>query len=86
MYNTIFAGELGDYDPEIHVGNYISEYKILLKQTPAIEDKAMEIHQKQLKGQSPSQVETGFLKLACLLDTYGVDPHPVKVINKLNNK
>lgn len=39
----------------------------------------MEIHQKQLKGQSSSQVETTFLKLACQLDTYGVDPHPVKV-------
>lgn len=38
----------------------------------------MEIHQKQLKGQSASQIETTFLKLACQLDTYGVDPHPVK--------
>ncbi|XP_057659909.1 FERM domain-containing protein 5 isoform X2 [Diorhabda carinulata] len=74
----ILQGELGDYDPEIHVGNYISDMKILLKQTEAIEDKAMEIHQKQLKGQSQSQVETAFLKLACQLDTYGVDPHPVK--------
>ncbi|KAJ8951961.1 hypothetical protein NQ318_013631, partial [Aromia moschata] len=38
----------------------------------------MDIHQKQLKGQSQSQVENTFLKLACQLDTYGVDPHPVK--------
>ncbi|CAG9855198.1 unnamed protein product [Phyllotreta striolata] len=74
----IVQGELGDYDPEIHVGNYISNMKMLLKQTEAIEDKAMDIHQKQLKGQSQSQVETSFLKLACQLDTYGVDPHPVK--------
>ncbi|KAJ8923535.1 hypothetical protein NQ315_010113 [Exocentrus adspersus] len=74
----IIQGELGDYDPEIHTGNYISEFKILLKQTEAIEEKAMEIHQKQLKGQSQSQVENTFLKLACQLDTYGVDPHPVK--------
>lgn len=75
----IIQGELGDYDPEIHVGNYISDYKILLKQTEVIEEKAMEIHQKQLKGQSPSQIENTFLKLASQLDTYGVDPHPVKV-------
>lgn len=75
----IIQSDLGDYDPEIHdVGNYISDYKILLKQTSAIEEKAMEIHQKQLKGQSPTQCETAFLKLACQLDTYGVDPHPVK--------
>nr|XP_023016728.1 FERM domain-containing protein 3-like [Leptinotarsa decemlineata] len=72
------SGELGDYDPEIHVGNYISEMKIFLKQTEAIEEKAMEIHQKQLKGQSQSQVEQAFLKIACHLDSYGVDPHPVK--------
>ncbi|XP_049818275.1 FERM domain-containing protein 5 isoform X2 [Aethina tumida] len=74
----ILQGELGDYDSEIHTGNYVSDFKILLKQTDSIEDKAMEIHQKQLKGQSPSQVENTFLKLACQLDTYGVDPHPVK--------
>lgn len=72
---------MGDYDSEIHTGNYVSDFKILLKQTDSIEDKAMEIHQKQLKGQSPSQVENTFLKLACQLDTYGVDPHPVKVTN-----
>ncbi|CAH0562655.1 unnamed protein product [Brassicogethes aeneus] len=75
----ILQGELGDYDNEIHTGNYVSDIKILLKQTESIEDKAMEIHQKQLKGQSPSQVENTFLKLACQLDTYGVDPHPVKL-------
>lgn len=74
----IIQSDLGDYDPEIHIGNYITDYKILLKQTPAIEEKAMEIHQKQLKGQSPSQCENTFLKLSCQLDTYGVDPHPVK--------
>ncbi|XP_050497417.1 FERM domain-containing protein 5 isoform X1 [Diabrotica virgifera virgifera] len=74
----ILQGEFGDYDPEIHLANYVSDLKILLKQTEAIEEKAMEIHQKQLKGQSQSQVETAFLKLACQLDTYGVDPHPVK--------
>jgi len=41
----------------------------------------MQIHQKQLKGQSFSEIEDSILKLACLLDTYGVDPHPVKVNN-----
>lgn len=66
--------------PDIHAENYVSDYKILLKQTDTIEEKIMEIHQKTLKGQTPSQVESSFLKLACQLDTYGVDPHPVKVI------
>lgn len=53
--------------------------KMLLKQTEALEEKIADIHQRQLKGQDQSQVETSFLKLACQLDTYGVDPHPVKV-------
>lgn len=72
---------MGDHDPEVHVGNYISDYKLLLKQTEIIEDKILEIHQKQLKGQSSSQAENTFLKVSCQLDTYGVDPHPVKVTN-----
>ena len=73
------AAELGDYDPEEHEDNYVSEFKLLLKQTPEIEEKMMEIHQTQLKGQTPAQVENNFLRKACTLDTYGVDPHPVKV-------
>ncbi|KAK9889274.1 hypothetical protein WA026_004553 [Henosepilachna vigintioctopunctata] len=74
----IIQSELGDYDPDVHEGNYVSNLKILLKQTPTIEEKAIEIHQKQLKGEDPSQIESKFLKLACPLDTYGIDPHPVK--------
>ena len=30
-------------------------------------------------GQSPAEVENLFLQKASSLDTYGVDPHPVKV-------
>lgn len=74
------SGELGDYDLEVHEGNYISEHKLLKTQTPTIEEKAMEIHQTQLKGFTPEQAENYFLKLASQLDTYAVDPHPVKVI------
>jgi hypothetical protein len=57
----------------------VSEFNLLLKQTPEIEEKIMDIHQTQLKGQTPAQVESNFLRKACQLDTYGVDPHPVKV-------
>lgn len=73
------SAELGDYDPEEHVENYVSEMKILLKQTQMLEEKMMELHQTQLKGQSPATTENNFLRKACSLDTYGVDPHPVKV-------
>ncbi|XP_076236581.1 FERM domain containing isoform X1 [Calliopsis andreniformis] len=74
----IVQSELGDYNPELHEGNYISAHKLLLKQTEAIEEKAMELHQTQLKGFTPEQAETHFLRLASQLDTYAVDPHPVK--------
>ncbi|CAG5101041.1 Similar to Frmd5: FERM domain-containing protein 5 (Mus musculus) [Cotesia congregata] len=74
----ILHNELGEYDPEIHVGNYISEHKLLLKQTETIEEKAMELHQTQLKGFTAEQAEIHFLRLASQLDTYAVDPHPVK--------
>lgn len=75
----LILGELGDYDPKLHEGNYISEHKLLLKQTEAIEEKAMKLHQTELKGFTPQQAETHFLRLASQLDTYAVDPHPVKV-------
>ncbi|XP_054724794.1 FERM domain-containing protein 3-like [Uloborus diversus] len=74
----IIQSELGDYDPDEHPPNYVSEFKLLLKQTQRIEEKIAEIHQKQLRGKVPADAEICFLRKACLLDTYGVDPHPVK--------
>lgn len=76
---VMFTAELGDYDPAEHTENYVSEMKVLLKQTELIEEKMMELHQTQLKGQSPTTTESNFLRKACTLDTYGIDPHPVKV-------
>ncbi|KAL1449172.1 hypothetical protein WDU94_000393 [Cyamophila willieti] len=73
----ILQEELGDFNPEEHVGNYVSELKILLKQTTYIEEKMMEFHAKLME-QTPEQVETAFLRKAACLDTYGVDPQPVK--------
>lgn len=32
-----------------------------------------------IRGQSPGEIEVLFLEAASKLDTYGVDPHPVKV-------
>ncbi|XP_024879898.1 FERM domain-containing protein 5 isoform X1 [Temnothorax curvispinosus] len=78
LVGCIVQSELGDYDPEIHEGNYISEHKLLKTQTPTIEEKAMELHQTQLKGFTPEQAENYFLRIASQLDTYAVDPHLVK--------
>ncbi|XP_013133155.1 PREDICTED: FERM domain-containing protein 5 isoform X2 [Papilio polytes] len=80
--------ELGDYDPSIHVGNYVTEMRLLLRQTDAIEARIQELHREPVegtacgaggvKGLSTQEAERTFLKIACQLDTYGVDPHPVK--------
>ncbi|XP_015365170.1 PREDICTED: FERM domain-containing protein 3-like [Diuraphis noxia] len=74
----ILQAELGDFNPEEHIDNYVSELKILLKQTLQLEEKMMDIHKNELKGKSAAEMETIFLKKACVLDTYGVDPHAVK--------
>lgn len=51
------------------------------KQTPATEREIMEIHQLELKGHLPEEMEASFLRKASILDSYGIDPHPVKVDN-----
>lgn len=70
--------ELGDHDSEVHAGNYISDYELVSRQSHELEEKVMELHQK-LKGLTPSEADILFLKKAATLDTYGIDPHPVKV-------
>lgn len=70
---------MGDYNPQEHVGNYASEFKIFLKQTLSMEEEMMEIHQTELKGQSPEEAEANFLRKACVMESYGLDPHLVKV-------
>uniref|UniRef100_A0A8R1DJV7 FERM domain-containing protein n=1 Tax=Caenorhabditis japonica TaxID=281687 RepID=A0A8R1DJV7_CAEJA len=40
----ILQAQLGDYDETKHVGNYVSEYKLLLKQTPKLEERIASIH------------------------------------------
>ncbi|CAH1796465.1 unnamed protein product [Owenia fusiformis] len=75
----ILQSEVGDYDPEDHPPEYVSEFKMLPKQTEKMEEKIAEIH-KGFQSQEivPSVAEEKFLIKAATLDTYGVDPHPVK--------
>ncbi|KAK5965921.1 FERM domain-containing protein 5 [Trichostrongylus colubriformis] len=73
----ILQAQLGDYDEAVHVGNYVSQYKLLLKQTPRLEERIAEIHQ-SLRGKSTSAAELEFLEKASRLDTYGFDPYTVK--------
>ncbi|XP_048656370.1 FERM domain-containing protein 3 isoform X2 [Marmota marmota marmota] len=74
----IVQAELGDYDPDEHPENYISEFEIFPKQSQKLERKIMEIHKNELRGQSPPVSEFNLLLKAHTLETYGVDPHPCK--------
>uniref|UniRef100_A0A8R1E644 FERM domain-containing protein n=1 Tax=Caenorhabditis japonica TaxID=281687 RepID=A0A8R1E644_CAEJA len=73
----ILQAQLGDYDETKHVGNYVSEYKLLLKQTPKLEERIASIH-KELQGKSSVDAELEFLEKASQLDTYAFDPHTIK--------
>ncbi|XP_006903418.1 PREDICTED: FERM domain-containing protein 3-like [Elephantulus edwardii] len=45
----IVQAELGDYDPDEHPENYISEFEIFPKQSQKLERKIMEIHKNELR-------------------------------------
>lgn len=72
----ILQSMLGDYDQEERPLGYVSEYKLLLKQTAKIEEKIAEAH-KSFKGYTSAEAELEFLQRASKLDTYGFDPFTV---------
>ncbi|KAF0871390.1 FRMD3 protein, partial [Crocuta crocuta] len=74
----IVQAELGDYDPDEHPENYVSEFEIFPKQSQKLERKIVDIHKNEFRGQSPPDAEFNLLLKAHTLETYGVDPHPCK--------
>lgn len=73
----IIQAELGDYNSVEHTGNYVSQFKILINQSPRIEEKIAQAH-KTLKGLKPNEVDSSFLKKASSVDTYGYYPYTIK--------
>ncbi|KAJ1352819.1 FERM N-terminal domain [Parelaphostrongylus tenuis] len=73
----ILQAQLGDYNEAVHTGNYVSQYKLLLKQSPLLEERIAAIH-KSLRGKATPVAELEFLEKASRLDTYGFDPYTVK--------
>lgn len=74
----VIQSEMGDYDPDVHKGNYISDIKLIPNQNEEMEFEAIKVHQNELRNQTPAEAELRFLERAAKLDTYGIDPHPVK--------
>ncbi|XP_074074002.1 protein 4.1 isoform X7 [Macrotis lagotis] len=69
--------ELGDYDPELHGAEYVSEFKLAPNQTKELEEKVMELH-KSYRSMTPAQADLEFLENAKKLSMYGVDLHKAK--------
>ncbi|GFU34204.1 band 4.1-like protein 3 [Nephila pilipes] len=73
----LVQSELGDYDPEEHASNYLSDFRFAPNQTPELEEKVAELH-RQHKGQTPAEAELHYLENAKKLAMYGVDLHQAK--------
>ncbi|XP_077076466.1 band 4.1-like protein 2 isoform X21 [Siphateles boraxobius] len=69
--------ELGDYDPEEHRLDYISDFQFAPNQTKELEEKVVELH-KSHRGMTPAQADAQFLENAKKLSMYGVDLHHAK--------
>ncbi|KAH8246767.1 hypothetical protein KR038_008651 [Drosophila bunnanda] len=74
----IVQEELGDYNEDVHIGAYVSSIELALRQTEYLEKKIIELHKKREPGQDLSLAMDEFLGIARGLETYGIDPHPVK--------
>ncbi|XP_039087933.1 protein 4.1 isoform X10 [Hyaena hyaena] len=69
--------ELGDYDPELHGADYVSDFKLAPNQTKELEEKVIELH-KSYRSMTPAQADLEFLENAKKLSMYGVDLHKAK--------
>ncbi|XP_077069315.1 protein 4.1b isoform X4 [Siphateles boraxobius] len=71
---------LGDYDPNLHKNNYVSEIVLAPNQSEELEERVMELHS-TYRFMSPSQADMLFLENAMGLPMYGVDLHPGKDVS-----
>ncbi|XP_064146908.1 band 4.1-like protein 2 isoform X5 [Loxodonta africana] len=69
--------ELGDYDPEEHSPDVVSDFQFAPTQTKELEEKVAELH-KTHRGLSPAQADSQFLENVKRLSMYGVDLHHAK--------
>ncbi|KAK2903006.1 hypothetical protein Q8A67_007719 [Cirrhinus molitorella] len=71
---------LGDYDPNLHRNNYVSEIVLAPNQSEELEERIMELHS-TYRFMSPAQADMLFIENAMELPMYGVDLHPAKDVD-----
>ncbi|XP_037960222.1 FERM domain-containing protein 5 [Teleopsis dalmanni] len=76
--SLIVQEELGDYNEDFNIGDYVSSMHLALRQTEALEKKIIELHKKREPNQRPTVAMDEFISIARGLETYGIDPYPVK--------
>uniref|UniRef100_A0A1I8Q1U9 FERM domain-containing protein n=1 Tax=Stomoxys calcitrans TaxID=35570 RepID=A0A1I8Q1U9_STOCA len=76
--SLIVQEQLGDYNEEIHTDNYVSSLHLALRQTEVLEHKIIELHKKREPFQDTRETMNEFVRIVSGLETYGIDPHPVK--------
>ena len=74
----VVQGEFGDYDPMDHTPGYLDDFPFLENVSPELRAAAEENHRKN-RSLNPAECDRRFLDLACRLDRYGMDFHPVMV-------
>lgn len=78
-----FSAELGDYNESEHKDNYVSSLKIIPNQNEKLELETIELHMNEMKSLTPAEAELKFLERSSKLETYGIDPYPVKDHKKI---
>lgn len=79
-FSFAILAELGDYEP-LECGESYAEDLNLVPKRENLDralDEAKSLHRTEMAKKNPADVEQLFLKKAATLDTYGVDPQPVK--------
>ncbi|XP_072572304.1 protein 4.1b isoform X6 [Paramormyrops kingsleyae] len=69
--------ELGEYDPDLHGADYVSQLRLAPGQSRDLEEKVVELH-RSYRSMSPAQADMMFLENAKKLSMYGVDLHQAK--------
>ncbi|KAG9509106.1 Band 4.1-like protein 4A, partial [Fragariocoptes setiger] len=77
LFALCVQSELGDYDPERHVDNYVAEFQFLPNQSLELERQAAAFHRVRLAGQVPPVAELNFLERCKWLDMYGCHTYPI---------